>query len=440
MTIIRVSITKKIITGIIFFLISFLSFSQQTQKYKITPENADCSCAILISDTIFGPTNAPKGSGKEIEFSGDKTSLYEFEKKHNAVWYYFKAPVTGELTFEIIPINPKDDYDFILYKSTGANFCEDIKLKKVTPVRTCISRTDISISGKTGLSYDAVDNFVSQGPGSSFSKFINVKKGEVYYLAVDNVYPNGKGHTIVLHYKAKVEKPIVKANNKKATPAKPVVSTEPEKATISINIVDKKTGSLIKSNVKIYQKKHKLGKPLYSYDSVSSCTASLTVSSNYTLKVSALGFFEYTKDIKITTKDESIIIKAELDKIEVGQNVIFDNILFIGNQAKFTNESFPVLEALAATLKLNPNLEIEIDGHVNCPKNMYDCEKMEDFNYKLSVARAKAVFDYLIEQGIEKTRLSYKGFGSSQMLYPDAKSEEKMRLNRRVEIVVKSND
>ena len=76
-------------------------FSQT--KYLIKPENADCKKAIEIKDTIFGPTNAPSGYGSVMEISGDKNSLYAFEKEHNTCWYYFKGKNDCQLEIEIVP-------------------------------------------------------------------------------------------------------------------------------------------------------------------------------------------------------------------------------------------------------------------------------------------------------------------------------------------------
>ena len=126
-----------------------------------------------------------------------------------------------------------------------------------------------------------------------------------------------------------------------------------------------------------------------------------------------------------------------MSRIKVGQNVVFENILFFGNTAEMLPESKPVLEGIATTMKRNPGLIIEIHGHVNCPVNWPDCEKKTEFNNQLSINRAKAVYEYLINEGIDADRMTYKGFGATQMIYPDARSEEKMEKNRRVEIMVK---
>jgi outer membrane protein OmpA-like peptidoglycan-associated protein len=54
----------------------------------------------------------------------------------------------------------------------------------------------------------------------------------------------------------------------------------------------------------------------------------------------------------------------------------------------------------------------------------------------LSVQRAKFVYDFLVERGIKKERMSYKGFGASNKLYPLERNELEIRANRRVEIKV----
>jgi outer membrane protein OmpA-like peptidoglycan-associated protein len=54
----------------------------------------------------------------------------------------------------------------------------------------------------------------------------------------------------------------------------------------------------------------------------------------------------------------------------------------------------------------------------------------------LSVQRAKFVYDFLVDKGIKKSRMSYKGFGASNKLYPLERTERERTLNRRVEIRV----
>ena len=58
----------------------------------------------------------------------------------------------------------------------------------------------------------------------------------------------------------------------------------------------------------------------------------------------------------------------------------------------------------------------------------------------LSGQRAKAIRNFLTGNGIDKSRLSYKGFGSTQPIYPiPEKNEAERAANRRVEILIVAN-
>ena len=422
---------------ILLFFVSPTFICKGQEKYKILPENADCSSLIdlLPKDTIYGPTSAPSGPGAVVEISGDKTSPTAFETEHNTVWYRFRMPDDCVLTFDIIPVSTKDDYDFILYKYSGKNFCNDVLSKTLKPVRAYISRNDPSIGSRTGLAAGATDEFVHSGPGKSYCKPLNAKKGELYVLVLDNVYPGGSGHTLRLHFH------ISRATAQQNQNNNPNPVQVPERSSLSVTIVDKETHELVKATARLYIKQRKLGTPISTFDSVTSFNTGLDANSNFILKIETPGYFDYSKEIKTVLQAENMVIQAELDKIIVGKNVVFDNILFYGNEARFLPEASPVLESLASTLKKNPRMKIKIEGHVNCPTTWEDCatQRMQDFNRNLSINRAKAVYEYLMEEGIDPLRLSYEGYGATRMLYPDARSEEKMKLNRRVEIVIVSN-
>jgi len=76
-------------------------------------------------------------------------------------------------------------------------------------------------------------------------------------------------------------------------------------------------------------------------------------------------------------------------------------------------------------LKNNPDLKLRIVGHTSK-------EGAEDFNQKLSEARAKAAVDFLVnERSIEALRLEFKGVGSSQPI-----DETQLDVNRRTEFIV----
>ena len=161
--------------------------AQQTELINVDLLT-DCNRALNIAPVdSFGFTTPPPGTGKVMEYKKNpEKSLYYFEDEHHTSWYKLQMPYNGMLTFDIIPLNIDDDYDFILYKYTDSNFCKDVKARKILPERTAISRNDKSIGSKTGLSITATQKYIHSGPGESYSSALKVSKGETYYLVLDN--------------------------------------------------------------------------------------------------------------------------------------------------------------------------------------------------------------------------------------------------------------
>lgn len=134
-----------------------------------------------------------------------------------------------------------------------------------------------------------------------------------------------------------------------------------------------------------------------------------------------------TKPTEIT-QPEFKIKKTEIErfveKAEVGDKIALKNIVFYGGSSEPLIESYESLENLLNALKKNPTLEICIEGHICCSSNDND---------NLSGRRALTVYNYLVEYGIDKERLSYKGFGHTQPLNEEL-NQAQQQINRRVEI------
>jgi len=148
---------------------------------------SDFGTAIQITGLSYGPTVAPQGPGKSNEFKSAPGNLYAFEKEHNSAWYLFTARYTGELTFEIVPEKPDDDYDFLLFKCDSADMKTAFEKHALKPLRSNLAHNNHLGKGCTGLSSAAQKEFVAQGSGDPFSKSVSVKYGEKYCLVLDNV-------------------------------------------------------------------------------------------------------------------------------------------------------------------------------------------------------------------------------------------------------------
>ncbi|MDA3892927.1 MAG: OmpA family protein [Salinivirgaceae bacterium] len=107
---------------------------------------------------------------------------------------------------------------------------------------------------------------------------------------------------------------------------------------------------------------------------------------------------------------------------------VLKNLYFDVDKAIILEESFYELDQLAAEMKSKVNYKINICGHT-------DNTGTADHNQQLSENRALAVRNYLLNKGISKFRMSFKGFGDTQPIAENNTKEGK-QLNRRVEIEV----
>ena len=116
------------------------------------------------------------------------------------------------------------------------------------------------------------------------------------------------------------------------------------------------------------------------------------------------------------------------EELYPGESVVLTNVLFKTDSFNLDTSSFSELEKLFSFMAENQKLRIEIRGHTD---NSGDPE----YNIKLSVKRAMAVFRYLISRGIIEERVSYRGFGSS-IPRADNITEEGKAQNRRTEFII----
>lgn len=114
---------------------------------------------------------------------------------------------------------------------------------------------------------------------------------------------------------------------------------------------------------------------------------------------------------------------VNLVKIPKGE-IKIENIYYAFDSAELTPESRKELMKLVKIMYENPELNILINAHT-------DEQGQETYNYKLSDNRAKSVVVFLTENGIENIRLKSKGWGESNPLIPDAKTDEEHAKNRR---------
>jgi len=84
-----------------------------------------------------------------------------------------------------------------------------------------------------------------------------------------------------------------------------------------------------------------------------------------------------------------------------------------------------VVNEFADYLTLNPKLTVTIEGHTDNVGGDAD-------NQILSQNRAKSIFDYLVSRGIDKSRLSYKGYGASKPIANNGTAEGRAKNRRTI--------
>lgn len=115
-------------------------------------------------------------------------------------------------------------------------------------------------------------------------------------------------------------------------------------------------------------------------------------------------------------------------KLSKGQIIRLENISFEADSSTVKGLSQTVLNELAAFLKKNKGIKIEVGGHTNSIPEKEYCDS-------LSSARANSVRDFLIKKGISENRLTAYGYGKEDPV-ADNNTLEGRRKNQRVEIKI----
>lgn len=141
----------------------------------------------------------------------------------------------------------------------------------------------------------------------------------------------------------------------------------------------------------------------------------LPTDKKYALNVSypEYAFFSKNFDMKLDNELEAFHMDIPLIPTGSQGKVTLANVFFDLSKATLRKESYLELNKLYDFLKENGKINIEISGHTDTRGDAMT-------NQKLSEDRAKSVYQYLIDKGINESRLSFKGYGQSEPINSDA--------------------
>lgn len=196
-------------------------------------------------------------------------------------------------------------------------------------------------------------------------------------------------------------------------------------------VADAKTLQLLQADVEIIDlQRNEIVYNDESDPSDGSFLATLTSGKNYGLNISKSGYLFYSANFSLVGHQpkDPFLIKVLLQPIEVGNKVILNNIFFDTNRYDLKPESMAELQKLIDFLNENPAVKIEISGHT-------DNVGSEQANQVLSENRAKSVYQFLVNHGINAARLVYKGYGETQPIATNDTDEGRQK-NRRTEFKI----
>ena len=154
----------------------------------------------------------------------------------------------------------------------------------------------------------------------------------------------------------------------------------------------------------------------------------LPANSDYSLNIEKKGFLFYSKNFSLSkeTAEKAYQLEVQLIPISAGQKVELENVFFDFDSFELDHKSDIELKSVVQFMVDNPSVKISIEGHT-------DTEGDSAYNLKLSRERARSVYQFLVDQSIDPSRLEYEGLGDTQPVASND-TEEGRAKNRRTEL------
>ena len=119
-------------------------------------------------------------------------------------------------------------------------------------------------------------------------------------------------------------------------------------------------------------------------------------------------------------------LQAQGDSLAPGESLFEFDMKYVGSESRVDPNYRYILDYLVEFVEDNDSVQVHVRGHVCCGPS-----------YRLSKKRARKTYRYLIRAGIDKTRLTYKGYSDERPLrWPEDTDEDEI-ANRRVDFVIR---
>jgi outer membrane protein OmpA-like peptidoglycan-associated protein/tetratricopeptide (TPR) repeat protein len=216
-------------------------------------------------------------------------------------------------------------------------------------------------------------------------------------------------------------------------------SIQPNPVTYTrVTVVDAETGKPLQADLRFYNLSKEAPLLTAETDVKGTFLYVLPLGQNYALHINKEGYLFHSENFSLeavqslaTPFEIEIELQPIPDSTSSGQPsrpVVLKNVFFETASASLLPASRNELDRLKKLLEERPGMQIQINGHT-------DNVGKEADNLDLSTRRAKAVYQYLVENGIDPNRLAYKGFGE-QVPVADNDTPGGRQQNRRTEFQV----
>lgn len=372
-----------------------------------------------ISD-CYGAVNIDNTGDFDIKFTGvvgfDNDLIgypnYKELAETNPIWATFQAPFDGTFSLKA---NSENIVSLIVFKIESNDPCGSIHSGSAE-VERFIQNDSLH---EIGLN-------TSRDPGFLYP--IEMEKGDLLYFYFNSKEVNRKSLNMNIHFRPfNIEE--IASDMKREVDMRDLYDLHETYSTFSVSLRDFTTGLPVRGQLVIED-----SRDLDALYRGTDYLFPITRRDKFHLSIDAPGYFFNDQDVKL---EEGVDKELVVWMTPASDGSLFElkGIEFKMGSSEFMPGAEVRLGRLRDFLLLNSGIVIEIQGHVH---------ELGDGSFagkRMSVARAKKVQNYLIENGIDKSRLDAVGYGNEHMIYPEAKLSDEEQANRRVEIkILKANN
>ena len=345
------------------------------------------------------------GSGGLLQDIVSYPSLTGSLSEKNSIWCSFIAPFDGVIQLEA---SLETGFLQMVVFEQGLNtICDEIHRGIADVKRLLVSKNTSSV----GLSKNIDDNHLYS---------LELREGQKIAILFNTLEKSEEKLKLVLSFNpfdlkgqmVQGESKIVDLRDDEFQPSFHVVVRD---ASTGYPVVASLTIEGLKNNSALY-----IGSDFYLV---------VTRTGKVKIKCDSKGYFFADRIENVTANGESEFT-IWLEPLQQGKSMQIEEIEFHPGSSDFTPTSEGKLRRLKDFMALNSEVIIEIQGHVfSVEDNSFAAQKMSE-------ARAKRVYNYLVENGINKSRMTTVGFGNTKPIFPKPKLAFEEQMNRRVEIKV----